>query len=58
MAMLGIRIYVTGLYPEWRPQRDHSFAAEEVLSRLAPDRRSWQHGVILRRIAAGWDDGD
>ena len=29
-----------------------------VLSRAAPDRRGWQHGVILRRIAAGWDDGD
>ena len=24
----------------------------------APDRRGWRHGVILRRIAAGWDDGD
>src|ERR1700755_3314024 len=28
-----------------------------VLSRLAPDRRGWRHGVILRRLAAGWDDG-
>ena len=31
---------------------------DAVLSRLAPDRRGWQHGVILRRIAAGRDDGD
>ena len=37
---------------------DHAAVAhQEVLSRLAPCRRGWQHGVNFPRIAAGRDDG-
>jgi hypothetical protein len=51
-----------GRYPRAQPVVEcwhtSSIISYLVLSRLAPDRRDWRHGVILRRLAAGWGDGD